>query len=64
MESNKEDFILKKIRYYQGSVEDYATYWERRCAEGRSEESIETKSLKKKNDDLNKDYIIVPVENE
>lgn len=58
----KEDFILKKIRHYQGTIEDYATYWERRIAEGQSEESIETKALKSKNDDLNKDFEIIPVE--
>lgn len=58
----KEDFILKKIRHYQGTIEDYATYWERRISEGQSQESSETKALKAKNDDLNKDYEIKPVE--
>jgi len=60
-EENKENLILKKIRHYQGSVKDFATYWEEKCANGVSEESPETKSLKKKNDDLNKAYTIVPV---
>lgn len=57
----KENFILKKIRHYQGTIADYATYWEQRTQEGLSQESSETKSLKKKNDDLNKDYEIIPV---
>ena len=39
METNKEDFILKKIRHYQGTVEDYATFWERKISQGYSEES-------------------------
>ena len=62
MEKDKEDFILKKIRYYQGSVADFAEYWRRRCSEGEAEKSEEGKSLKKKNDDLNKSYTIYPVE--
>jgi hypothetical protein len=45
-EENKENLILKKIRHYQGSVKDFATYWEEKCADGLSEESPETKSLK------------------
>ena len=61
METNKEDFILKKIRHYQGTVEDYATFWERKISQGYSEESEETKSLKQKNDDLNRRYRIIPV---
>ena len=62
MEKNKEDFTLKKIRHFQGTIEDYKTYWERKIAEGVSEECEETKSLKTKNDDLNRDYDIIPVE--
>lgn len=62
MENNKEDFTLKKIRHFQGTIEDYKTYWERRTAEGLSEESEETKSLKSKNEDLNKAFEIRPVE--
>lgn len=62
MEKNKEDFTLKKIRHFQGTIEDYKTYWERKIAEGVSEECEETKSLKAKNDDLNRDYDIIPVE--
>ena len=61
METNKEDFILKKIRHYQGTVEDYGTFWERKISQGYSEESEETKSLKQKNDDLNRSYRIIPV---
>lgn len=61
---DKENIILKKIRYYQGSVKDFATYWEDRCKEGISEESEETKSLMKRNDDLNKSFTIIPIEEE
>ena len=61
METNKEDFILKQLRHYQGTVEDYATFWERKISQGYSEESEETKSLKQKNDDLNRSYRIIPV---
>lgn len=57
----EEDFILKKIRHYQGTIDDYASYWEKRAKEGLAEESPETKALKAKNDDLNKDYEIIPV---
>lgn len=63
-QEDKENIILKKIRYYQGSVKDFATFWEEKCKEGVSEESEETKSLKKKNDDLNKSFTIIPVEEE
>jgi hypothetical protein len=58
----KEDFILKKIRHFQGSVADYASYWEKKIADGKAQESKDTKALKSKNDDLNKDYEIIPVE--
>lgn len=57
----KEDFILKKIRHFQGTIDDYKTFWEKKISDGLSEESEETKSLKKKNDDLNKDFEIIPV---
>jgi hypothetical protein len=64
MKTEQEDFILKKIRYFQGTVEDFSNFWKRKCEEGLSEESEGTKSLKKKNDDLNKAYRIIPVERE
>lgn len=57
----KEDFILKKIRHFQGTIDDYKTYWEKRISEGEEEECEDTKSLKSKNDDLNRDYEIYPV---
>ena len=63
-QEDKENIILKKIRYYQGSVKDFAIFWEEKCKEGVSEESEETKSLKKRNDDLNKSFTIIPVEEE
>ena len=58
----KENFILKKIRYYQATVSDYETFWNEKIKESQSEISDETKELKKHNDDLNKDFEIVPVE--
>jgi len=62
VEDNQENFILKKIRYYQGSIKDYETYWNDKIAEGEREESSETKSFAKRNAELNKAYEIVPVE--
>lgn len=64
MGKNKEDFTLKKIRHFQGTIDDYKTFWERKIAEGTSEESEETKSLKTKNEDLNKAFEIIPVEDD
>jgi hypothetical protein len=60
----KENFILKKIRYYQATISDYETFWNEKIKESQSETSDETKGLKKHNDDLNKDFEIVPVEND
>jgi len=59
---SKENFILKKIRYYQATVSDYETFWNEKIKESQSEISDETKKLKKHNDNLNKDYNIVPIE--
>ena len=64
MGKNKEDFTLKKIRHFQGTIDDYKTFWEKKIAEGTSEESEETKSLKTKNEDLNKAFEIIPVEDD
>jgi hypothetical protein len=58
----KENFILKKIRYYQATIADYETFWNEKIKESQSEISDDTKELKKHNDDLNKDFEIVPVE--
>lgn len=58
----KENFILKKIRYYQASIADFETFWDEKIRESQSEISDATKNLKKHNDDLNKDFEIVPVE--
>lgn len=58
----KEDFTLKKIRHFQGTIDDYKTFWEKKIAEGYNEESEETKLLRKRNDDLNRDFEIIPVE--
>jgi hypothetical protein len=59
---SSENFILKKIRYYQATISDYETFWNEKIKESQSEISDETKKLKKRNDDLNKDFTIVPVE--
>ena len=59
---NQEDFILKKIRYYQGTIDDYETFWNKKSAEGEKEECPETKSFAKRNAELNKAFEIVPVE--
>ena len=58
----KENFILKKIRYYQGTIADYESFWDEKIKESQSEISDDTKALKQHNDDLNKDFDIVPVE--
>jgi hypothetical protein len=58
---NQEDFILKKIRYYQGTIDDYETFWNKKAAEGEKEECPETKSFVKRNAELNKAFEIVPV---
>ena len=60
----KENFILKKIRYYQATISDYETFWNEKIKESQSEISDETKELKKHNYDLNKYFEIVPVEND
>ena len=59
---NQEDFILKKIRYYQGTIKDYETFWNDKISEGEREECPETKSFAKRNAELNKAYEIIPVE--
>ena len=62
VQSGEENFLLKKIRYYQGTIKDYDTYWNEKIAEGEREESPEPKSFAKKNAELNKAFEIVPVE--
>lgn len=62
MDTNKEDYTLKKIRYYQGTIDDYAQFWERKIAESKADTAVNREDIKKKNDDLNKDYVIRPVE--
>ena len=59
---SQEDFILKKIRYYQGTIDDYDTFWKKKIAEGEKEKSPETKSFAKRNAELNKAFEIIPVE--
>ena len=58
----QEDFILKKIRYYQGTIKDYDDFWNQKINQGVSEESPETKSFVKRNAELNKAFEIIPVE--
>ena len=60
--SGEENFLLKKIRYYQGSIKDYETFWNQKIADGEREESPETKSFVKRNAELNKAFEIVPVQ--
>lgn len=60
--NDQENFILKKIRYYQGSIKDYETFWNDKISEGEREESPETKSFAKRNAELNKAFEIIPVE--
>jgi len=57
----QEDFILKKIRHYQGTIQDYETFWNQRIAQDASEISPETKACQAANDNLNKAFEIVPV---
>ena len=45
----KENFILKKIRYYQATIADYETFWDEKIKESESEISDETKELKNPN---------------
>lgn len=60
--TGEENFILKKIRYYQGTIKDYDTFWNEKIAEGEREESPETKAFAKRNAELNKAFEIIPVE--
>lgn len=62
MSLSTENFILKKIRYYQATIADYESFWNEKIKESQSEISDETKKLKKHNDNLNKDFNIVPVD--
>ena len=58
---DKENFILKKIRYYQATIADYETFWNEKIKESQSEITDDKIKIKKHNDDLNKDFIIEPV---
>ena len=58
---NQENLTLKKIRYYQGTIKDYETFWNEKIAQGVSEISPETKGLANHNADLNKAFEIIPV---
>ena len=59
---NKEDYTLKKIRYYQATIDDYAAFWEKKIADSRSESTTDMDSIRKRKDDLNRSYEIRPVE--
>ena len=61
---NQEDYTLKKIRYYQGTIDDYDSFWKKKIADSESEISSETKGFKKRNADLNRAFEIIPVEDE
>ena len=58
---DQEDFTLKKIRYYQGTVDDFETFWKKKSEQGEAEECPETKACKEINANLNKAFEIVPV---
>lgn len=58
---NQENLTLKKIRYYQGSIKDYETFWNDKISQSESEISPETKNLASHNADLNKAFEIIPV---
>lgn len=60
----KENFTLKKIRYYQGTIDDYAKYWEKRINDDESNKSDDIKKIRDRNAQLNKDFEIIPVEND
>lgn len=62
MSLEKENFILKKIRYYQATISDFETFWNEKIKESQTDMSDDIKNIKKHNDDLNKDFEIVPVE--
>lgn len=57
----KEDFLLKKIRHYQGTIQDFETFWNNKIASSQSEISKETKDCAQHNAQLNKAFDIVPV---
>lgn len=56
-----ENFLLKKIRYYQGTISDFETFWNDKISQEEKEHSQETKNCKVANANLNKAYEIVPV---
>lgn len=60
----KENFTLKKIRYYQGTIDDYAEYWEKRINDDESNKSDDIKKIRDRNAQLNKDFEIIPVEDD
>lgn len=62
MSLEKENFILKKIRYYQATISDFETFWNEKIKESQTDMSDDIKNIKKHNDNLNKDFEIVPVE--
>ena len=53
---DQEDFTLKKIRYYQGTVDDFETFWKKKSEQGEAEECPETKACKEINANLNKAF--------
>lgn len=59
---NQENPILKRIRYYQGSIKDFETFWKEKENESKSGSNIGRDDIRKKNDDLNKSFNIVKVD--
>lgn len=58
----QENPILKRIRYYQGSIKDFETFWKEKENESKSGSNIDRDDIRKKNDDLNKSFNIVKVD--
>lgn len=64
MTNDNENITLKKIRYYQGTIKDFDTFWQDKIKESQKESKLNLDDRKKKNDELNKSYKIIPVDNE
>lgn len=64
MTNDNENITLKKIRYYQGTIKDFDTFWQDKIKESQKESKLNLDDRKKKNNELNKSYKIIPVDNE
>lgn len=59
---DQENPILKRIRYYQGSIKDFETFWKEKENESKSNSNIDRDNIRKNNGDLNKSFNIVKVD--